>query len=199
MECLLSVSGEPKKDKFGYFSDATVGVFHGNPSDYDIGCNVPPRQQHVLAVLRVLVRSYVSVNRLDPVSVSEYDGAVHLLPHCRAVSHVILPVDVEPCILARHNLLVGQGLGAVGVEEPFQVIGFVEFARQFCIVTLSWEPAKGYDVEVAAVFPGFLRRVAAGLYHNLWAPLVMCVAHDRPANGVFDNPSESEKYSDNRC
>lgn len=112
---------------------------------------MPTLQKHRLAVRRVRIHPNIRINRR--VAQAAHNRAVHLLPHGRAVRNMVLPVDVQARVLSRHDLLVANGLRAVGVQVPLQAD--VEVFGQLFVVACRGQPAEGDGVKVASAFAGF--------------------------------------------
>lgn len=119
--------------------------------------HVSVRRQHVAAMFGMLIRANVDGHLL----VGTHQGAMHLLPlHVQ----VVFPIDVQARMLARHDLLMRQGLPAIRIHEPFSP---GQVLRQLGVVAALQQPAERDDVQVAAPGPRLGRCLAARLLHDL--------------------------------
>lgn len=113
----------------------------------------------------MLIRANVAVD--GHLLVGTHQGAMHLLPHACAVQQVVFPIDVQARVLARHDLLMRQGLRAIRIHEPFPLRQAVEALRQLGVVAALRQPAERDDVEVAAPGSRLGRCLTARLLHDL--------------------------------
>lgn len=105
----------------------TIRVLDSDPRIDSIERDPRAPEQHLLAVLGVGVGADVRVD--GSLAQGAQDGAVHLPPHGRAVRHVVLPVDVQPRMLPRDDLLVAERPLLGRVLEPLQLVRREELRR----------------------------------------------------------------------
>lgn len=126
------------------------------------------------------------------------DRAVHLPPHGRAVRHVVLPVDVQPRVLPRHDLLVAERLLLGGVLEPLELVLVKKLRRQLRVVAGVRQPAERYHVEVAPARACLRRSASAWLHHDAAhsGVLVICGRFD-PVESCDPHCSGAEEDREN--
>lgn len=88
----------------------------------------------MFAMQCMLVYPNITINRGVPVLPKHC--TMQLPPHSCTVSQVVVPIHIETSVLPRHDLLMADRLGPIWVEEPFQMIFSIEYARQLGVVAL---------------------------------------------------------------
>lgn len=95
---------------------SAVWIFYRNISVDGVKYNASISQKHMPAILGVLVRANIGFP--CPCPRACHDGQMKLPPHGRAMPQMILPIHIYTSVLARHDLLVTDGLHPAGIHKP---------------------------------------------------------------------------------